>query len=100
MALKTEAMAFPSVVNRLDGIRFPEKQPVRIAAVLMLPSVLKVGATHVLAAFAGFRRTPSSAVPTMPSGPRKRALKSPSLSACVGILLVTGAVSWRMYLYS
>src|SRR5260370_6761390 len=100
MALKTEAIALPSVVNKPDGIMFPVKQPVRIAAVLMLPSALKTGATQVLAAFAGFRRTPSSAVPTMPSGPRKRKEKSPNLSACVGRLRFTGAESCRMRLYS
>src|SRR5712671_7396329 len=100
MALKTEAIALPSAVNKPDGIMFPVKQPVRIAAVLMLPSVLKVGATHVLAAFAGFRRTPSSAVPTTPSGPRRRLEKSPNLSARVGRLRLTGAESNRIRLYS
>src|SRR6267378_8419892 len=100
MALKTEAIAFPSVVNRPDGIAFPEKQPVRMAAVLMLPSALKTGATHVLVALAGFRRTPSSAVPTTPSGPRKRKEKSPDLSARVARLRCTGAESNRMRLYS
>src|SRR5713101_6146372 len=100
MALKTEAIALPSVVNKPDGIKFPAKQPVRIAAVLMLPSELKVGATHVLAAFVGSRRTPSSAVPTTPSGPRRREEKSPNLSARVGILRFTGGESCRMRLYS
>src|SRR6266849_6738072 len=98
--MKTEAIAFPSAVNKPDGIMFPVKQPVRIAAVLMLPSELKVGATQVLAAFAGFRRTPSSAVPTTPSGPRRRNEKSPSLSALVGIVRRTGAESSRMYFHS
>src|SRR5260370_38036620 len=93
MAVRTEAIAFHSVVSKAVGIRFPANQPVRIAAVLMLPSALKTGATQVLAAFAGFRRTPSSAVPTMPSGPRKRKEKSPNLSACVGRLRFTGAES-------
>src|SRR6266567_5453616 len=100
MALKTDSIAFPSVVNKPDGITLPAKQPVRIAAVLMLPSELKVGATQVLAAFAGFRRTPSSAVPTTPSGPRRRKEKSPPRSALVGIVRRTGAESRRMYLYS
>src|SRR3989442_13453936 len=100
MALKTEAIAFPLVVNKPDGIAFPGKQPVRIAAVLIVPSALKTGATQVLAAFAGFRKTPSSAVPTTPSGPRKRKEKSPSLSALVGRLRLTGAESCRIYLYS
>src|SRR5260221_10590613 len=66
----------------------------------MLPSELKVGATQVLDAFAGSRRPPSSAVPTMPSGPRKRKEKSPNLSARVGRLRCTGAESNRMRLYS
>src|SRR5438132_8847245 len=100
MALKTEAIAFPLVVNKPDGIAFPGKQPVRIAAVLIVPSALKTGATQVLAAFAGFRRTPSSAVPTTPSGPRRRKEKSPNLSARVGRLRLAGAESSRMRLYS
>jgi len=93
MVLKTEAIAFPSVVNKPGAIAFPGKQPVRIAAVLMLPSVLKTGATQVLAALVGSRRTPSSAVPVIPSGPRKRKEKSPSLSARLGRLRFTGAES-------
>src|SRR5438128_7208321 len=100
MALKTEAIAFPLVVNKPDGIAFPGKQPVRIAAVLIVPSALKTGATQVLAAFAGFRKTPSSAVPTTPSGPRKRKEKSPPRSALVGIVRRTGAESSRMYFHS
>src|SRR5207237_8104106 len=98
MALKTDATAFPSVVNKPDGITLPAKQPVRIAAVLILPSALKAGPTQVLAAFAGFRSTPSSAVPTTPSGPRRRKEKSPNLSARVGRLRLTGADSSRLRL--
>src|SRR6266404_5528746 len=100
MALKTDATAFPSVVNKPDGITLPAKQPVRIAAVLMLPSALKAGPTQVLAAFAGFRSTPSSSVPTTPSGPRRRTEKSPNLSARVGRLRLAGAESSQMRLYS
>src|SRR6267378_1974707 len=78
-------MALPSVVNRLAGMVLFGKQPVRTAALVITPPVM-VGATQVVAAFAGFLSAPSSAVPMIPSGPRKRNEKFPPRSALVGMV--------------
>src|SRR2546425_12887935 len=76
-------MALPSTVIRPEGIMFPGKQPVRTAGLVITPLVI-VGAVQVEAALAGLRSAPSSAVPTIPSGPRSRNEKSPARSALVG----------------
>src|SRR2546422_741016 len=78
-------MALPSVVKRLGGMVLFGKQPVRTAGLVITPLVM-VGATQVAAALAGFLSAPSSAVPTIPSGPRNRNEKFPLRSALVGIV--------------
>src|SRR2546425_11920957 len=84
-------MALPSAVIRPEGIMFPGKQPVRTAGLVITPLVI-VGAVQVEAALAGLRSAPSSAVPTIPSGPRSRNEKSPLRSAGVGRVRVAPAV--------
>src|SRR5829696_6004707 len=99
-------MAAPSVVMRFEGMMFlsatfvPPKQPVRLAGVVMVPLELKTGAVQVLAALLGSRSTPSSAVPTTPSGPRRRSEKSPPSSASVGTVLGAGLASRLIFFHS
>src|SRR5262245_23699655 len=75
------------------------KQPVRIAGVVTLPFWI-TGATQVFVGFNGSRSTPSSAVPTTPSGPRNLNEKSPLRSARVGIVRKVEPVKRRMYFHS
>ena len=71
------AIARPSVVMRPDGITLPGNcSPV-----------------------VGSRSTPSSAVPTMLSAPRRRTEKSPASSARVGIVCRDGLVKRLMTRY-
>src|SRR6267378_1090638 len=99
-------MALPSAVNRLLGMIFlrvtlvPPKQPVRFAGVLTLPSELRTRAVQVAAGLVGSRRTPSSSVPTIPSGPRNRNEKFPLRSALVGIFRRPVAEVRRMIFHS
>src|SRR5262249_34097932 len=92
-------MALPSAVSRLAGMVLFGKHPVRTAALVMTPLVI-VGAVQALAGCLGSRRTPSSAVPTIPSGPASRNEKSPFRSARVGMLRDEEALKRRMYLNS
>src|SRR5262245_48686484 len=78
---------------------FPGKHPVRTAGLVITPLVI-VGPTQVEAAFAGFRNAPSSAVPTIPSGPRNRTEKSPLRSALDGIERSGEAEVRRMIFHS
>src|SRR5438128_5723123 len=91
-------MALPSTVIRPAGILLPGKQPVRTAGLVMTPLVI-VGAVQVEAALAGFRSAPSSAVPTIPSGPRSRTEKSPARSKLLGNVRVAPEVR-RMAFHS
>src|ERR1044072_7337270 len=101
----TFAIARPSVVMRFVGMMFrsatllPPKQPVRFAGVVTTPLVI-TGATHVFAALFGSRNTPSSAVPTEPSGPRRRNEKLPSNSGRDGTVRRCAAERRRMYFHS
>src|SRR5262245_48343767 len=92
-------MARPSAVMRLVGIVLLGKHPVRTAALVMTPLVM-VGAEQVELALAGLRKTPSSAVPTLPSGPRNLNEKSPLRSARVGIVRSGEVAKRRMYFHS
>src|SRR5678815_3171497 len=102
----TFAIARPSVVMRAVGMMLrsatllPPKQPVRFAGVVTTPCALITGATHVFAALFGSRNTPSSAVPTAPSGPRSRNEKSPFNSASDGTVRRCAAERRRMYFHS
>src|SRR5262245_1276217 len=78
---------------------FPGKHPVRTAGLVITPLVI-VGATQVDAGLAGLRSAPSSAVPTIPSGPRSRAEHSPQRSALLGIVRSGDAESRRMIFHS
>src|SRR5262245_12288567 len=82
-----------------EGIMLPGKQPVRTAGAVITPLVT-VDPVQVLAALAGLRSAPSSAVPTIPSGPRRRKEKSPFLSAIVGIERPVDAVKRRIDFHS
>src|ERR1044072_29075 len=101
----TFAIARPPVVLRAVGMLFrgatllPPKQPVRFAGVVTTPFVI-TGATQVFAALFGSRSTPSSAVPTVPSGPRRRKEKSPFNSASDGTVRRCAAERRRMYFHS
>src|SRR5262245_8861183 len=77
----------------------PGKQLVRTAAFVITPLV-NSGAVQLPSGLDGSRSTPSSAVPTMPSGPRKRNEKSPLRSARVGIERPVEAVKRRIFFHS
>src|SRR5262245_7238217 len=80
-------MAFPSAVSRFAGMMLFGKQAV-LLVVEQVPDM------------SGSRRTPSSAVPTILSGPASRNEKSPFRSARVGMLRDAAPVKRRMYLNS
>src|SRR6266542_2459454 len=98
-------MARPSGVILLPGIMFlsatvlPPKHPVRMAEDMTTP-LLITGATQVLAAQLGSLSPPSSAVPTVPSGPRRRMEKSPFNSASVGAVRRCAFERRRIYFHS
>src|SRR2546425_10614707 len=91
-------MALPSAVIRTVGMMLPEKHPVRTAATVTTPPEM-VGPTQVVSALFGSLITPSSAVPTTPSGPLSRNEKSPFNSRLVGSGWVLAGLSRRIFFH-